>query len=194
MIKSWGIHYCQGQKSWKLPGPLGPLSWVCHDPVSQNGIFFVVYGPRGEINLATSSYVVSCTSFFHRVHNANPCKNFQGHSYFPSTWWKCNGSQKLCPNIFWPEVPGVYLRRVMGERNERGLTTCLGPVQLHSTAVWLMALALRLGGAGLVPLVTTCAKDKGLSPSSVLAQAEISYGVWAVKLATEQKERFEPLD
>lgn len=66
----------------------------------------------------------------------------------------------------------------VSEKGEpQGLTTSLGPVQVHSTAVWLMALALRLGGMGLVPLVTTCTKDRGLSPSSVLAQAEISYGV-----------------
>jgi hypothetical protein len=37
-----------------------------------------------------------------------------------------------------------------------------------------MALALRLGAGGLLPLVKMCSKASGLSPKSVLAQAEIS--------------------
>jgi len=91
-----------------------------------------------------------------------------------SGFWNSVPTNNPVPNclVFLSSEPDPIPVSEKGE--PQGLTTSLGPVQVHSTAVWLVALALRLGGMGLVPLVTTCTKDRGLSPSSVLAQAEIS--------------------
>lgn len=68
-------------------------------------------------------------------------------------------------------------------------TTFFTPTQLHSTAVWLVAFALRLGADGLMPVVLKCSKATVLSPNSDLAQAEISYSVCAVRLPTKGKEK-----